>query len=193
MSTIFFTRLTPNFNDWDRPSGIDGKCHSANPLNPLYEEINGFGWEEWLFQEYLNNIDNPDYTCNGFIQAFNGINEDLNFLKRLYLFTKVCNNEIGVVPGCYYIGYIDNVRRIGPFTKDEGNVRNDLQRVGINHKDFLPMLQCAFNISFKVKDVHLGNGFVFDRPVALNRGQYRFALYNLTRHHNFLIAINNYL
>jgi hypothetical protein len=193
MSKDYFTRLTPNFIQWQKPSGHDGKCQSADHAQPLYEEEHGFGWEEWLFEEYYLNHSEPEHECRGFIQAFNGRNLHIRHLNRLYLYTKLCSNEKGKPPGCYYVGYINNVRRIGPEAKDAESVGAALQAVGIHHNNFLPMLPYALNISFKVKDVHLGKRCVFQQPIELQRGKYRFALYNLSRHHNFLTEINNYL
>jgi hypothetical protein len=188
--TEFFTRLTPNFKDWQKPSGRDGKCSGANPL---YEETNGFGWEEWLFEDYFANIDNPDFECIGFVEAFNQQNKDKNFVYRLYLYTKLCNNNNGHNPGCYFVGYIDNVKRIDPLSKGLQEVDSDLFKVGINQNSFLPMLSFAKNISFCVKDVKINFSNVYNQPIQLNRGQFRFSLYDLNEHPNFLTTINKHL
>ena len=74
----YFTRLTPNFNNWEKPSGRDGKCTGANPL---YEEINGFGWEEWLFEDCHLNKNNPEHTCFGFLEAFNQKNKNKRYIE----------------------------------------------------------------------------------------------------------------
>jgi len=42
----YLTRLTPNFNKWEIPSGRAGK--SGLDIQSPYEDINGFGWEEWF-------------------------------------------------------------------------------------------------------------------------------------------------
>ena len=44
----YLTRITPNENYWQKPSGCNCKC-SGSAKYPLYESSLGFGWEEWLF------------------------------------------------------------------------------------------------------------------------------------------------
>ena len=67
----YLSRLTPNFLCWDKPSGRDGKCNGE-----LFEMTNDFGWEEWLLKDYHANKNKPEYLCEGFIQAFNGKNQN---------------------------------------------------------------------------------------------------------------------
>ena len=182
----YFTRLTPNFNNWRKPSGTDGKCKASDSKKRLYEETHCFGWEEWLFEEYHKNVSNPDHVCAGFVQAFNQKNRHKNSISRLYLYTTLGKNKKGHLPGCYFVGYIDYVKRLDYLPKNNREVQDDLDAVGINHQGFLPMLPFAKNISFKVKDVHVKFPFVYERSFRLNRGQYRFSLYNLINHSNFL-------
>jgi hypothetical protein len=186
----YFTRLTPNFNNWEKPSGRDGKCLG---VNPLYEETHGFGWEEWLFEDYHLNKNNPEHTCFGFLEAFNHKNKTKRHIDKIYLYTKVCANKKDITPGFYYVGNIDHVQRIEPLSKPENDVRTDLNAVELNQKGFLPMLPYAKNISFQVKDVHVNFNNVFQQPIQLNRGQFRFALYNLNNHQNFRINIISYV
>jgi hypothetical protein len=186
----YFTRLTPNFNNWEKPSGADGKCGVNDSNSALYEAHNHFGWEEWLFEDYVSNKHNPDKECFGFIQAFNR-NKKIDFIDRLYLYTKICNNNQSIEPACYYVGYIDNVKKLkSPLPKTQEEVSQNLKSVGINHDNYIPMLKKAKNISFKVGDVK----FFFDKEnlnsVNLNLGQYRFGLYNLETHTNFLSQNN---
>ena len=151
----YFTRLTPNFLKWEKPSGRDGKCRAADPTKPIYEQTHGFGWEEWLFEDYHLNKNNPEHTCLGFLEAFNQKNKTKRHIERIYLYTKVCTNKNGISPGCFYIGYIENVQRIEPLSKPENDVRTELKGVDLNHNGFIPMLSYSMNISFKVKDVHI--------------------------------------
>jgi hypothetical protein len=186
----YFTRLTPNFNNWEKPSGADGKCGVNDSNSALYEAHNHFGWEEWLFEDYVSNKHNPDKECFGFIQAFNR-NKKIDFIDRLYLYTKICNNNQSIEPACYYVGYIDNVKKLkSPLPKTQEEVSQNLKSVGINHDNYIPMLKKAKNISFKVGDVK----FFFDKEnlnsINLNLGQYRFGLYNLETHTNFLSQNN---
>ena len=189
----FFTRLTPNFKNWERPSGQDGKCRSSNASKPLYEELYHFGWEEWLFEDYHLNSNEPDFQCQGFIEAFNQKNRHKDRVDRIYLYTKVGTNNNRILPGYYYVGYIDNVMRIEPLPKKESDVQRDLKAAGISPDSFLPMLPFAKNISFKAKDVYVDFSLVFQQSIQLQRGQYRFASYYINKHSNFLTAINNYL
>ena len=189
----FFTRLTSNFNDWRNPSGRNGKCNSSNAQQPLYEQTNSFGWEEWLFEEYHKMGSAPEHICNGFIEAFNQKNRTKGVIDRLYLYTKVCTNKVGIASGYYFVGYIDNVKQIAPIPKNQNEVQADLIAVDITHNGYLPMLRFAKNISFLFKDVHVKFPLVFTQPIQLNPGQFRFSLYDLNEHPNFLSAINNYL
>ena len=182
----FFTRLTSNFNNWKTPSGRDGKCQSLS--GALYEEIHGFGWEEWLFEEYHANKNKPNHTCHGFIQAFN--NKNLNVgIDRLYLYTKVGKNKSGIKPGCYYVGYIDNIKKIKPLSRKFNDVREDLNEAEISGNGFRSMLLYAYNITFQVKDVHVNFPKVYCKPIRLKQGQYRFGLYIMNKHTNFIRTI----
>jgi hypothetical protein len=187
----YFTRLTPNFYNWEKPSGADGKCGVNDSNSALYEAHNHFGWEEWLFEDYFKFKGDPNKECFGFIEAFNDKNKKIDFIERLYLYTKICNNNQSIEPGCYYVGYIDNVKRLkSPLPKTQNQVCQDLKTVGINHDNYIPMLKKAKNISFKVGDVK----FFFDKEnlnsINLHRVQYRFGLYNLETHTNFLSQNN---
>jgi hypothetical protein len=107
------------------------------------------------------------------------------------LYTKICNNNQSIEPACYYVGYIDNVKKLkSPLPKTQEEVSQNLKSVGINHDNYIPMLKKAKNISFKVGDVK----FFFDKEnlnsINLNLGQYRFGLYNLETHTNFLSQNN---
>jgi hypothetical protein len=179
----FFTRLTSNFNNWKNPTGRDGKCQSQS--GALYEEIQGFGWEEWLFEEYHANKSKPNHICHGFVQAFNNNNPNVE-IDRLYLYTKVGRNKCGIKPGCYYVGYINNVKKIKPLSRKDNEVRKQLNLVGISGNGFKPMILNAYNITFQVKDVHINFPKVYSQPLKLKRGQFRFGLYNIHKHSNFL-------
>jgi hypothetical protein len=185
----FFTRLTSNFNDWKKPSGSNGKCTSSN--GTLYEEIHGFGWEEWLFEEYHANKNKANHTCHGFIEAFNNRNSNIG-IGRLYLYTKVGKNKNGIKPGSYYVGYIDNVKKIKPLSRKFNDVREDLNEAEISGNRFSSMLLYAYNITFQVKDVHVNCPKVYSQPIKLKVGQYRFGLYNTNKHTNFMKTIKIY-
>lgn len=184
----YFTRLTPNFFNWEMPSGRDGKCSGANTL---YEEINDFGWEEWLFEDYHFGKE----TCLGFLQAFNDKNEDLTSVEVIHLYTRICD---GVEPKQYYIGYIKDVKVLPEnqrFASEFIKIKRlkELETAGItNFPTNDPMWKKCFNIQYQRKNVvFLEN--VMENEIQLNRSQFRFALYNLNDHPNFLNEINRFL
>ena len=179
-SGIYFTRLTPNSKNWTKPSGMKGKCTNKN----LYEAKNGFGWEEWLLEEYELNKNKPEHVCKGFIQAFNGKNKNRK-IERLYLYTKVCKCTNPEEFVCYYVGYIENIKVTNSIARSKSEVEPLLKQVGITHNNFECMLPRAYNIKFAVKDVHLCENLFSNSINSLEKGQYRFALYNLIHHSNF--------
>ncbi len=184
----YFTRLTPNFNNWEKPSRRDGKCSGANPL---YEEINGFGWEEWLFEDYNQGKE----TCLGFLQAFNGKNNDVTSVDMIHLYTRICD---GVKPKQYYVGYIKDVK-ILPINQRAASETIKNKRINeLNAADITnfpvndSMWENCFNIQFERNNVFLQKDHL-KCEIMLNRGQFRFALYNLNNHPNFLNKINRFL
>jgi hypothetical protein len=181
----YFTRLTPNFNDWQKPSGRDGKCNAVDSAKPLYEQTHGFGWEEWLFQDYHAGKE----TCLGFLQAFNGKNKAVNSVDEIHLYTRICDSKN---PKHLYIGYIKDVQvlpvnqRAATKAQKDSKMR-DLKDVKIT--DFPAndsMWQNCFNIQFERKNVILLNA---PREIKLERGQFRFSLYDLSKHTNILNQI----
>jgi hypothetical protein len=187
----YFTRLTPNFCDWKKPSGRDGKCNASDPSKPLYEETHGFGWEEWLFEEYHTGKE----TCFGFLQAFNDKNRHVKSVEIIHLYTRICD---GNEPRQFYVGYIKDVKvlpenqRVAS-TQQKGEKQKDLKEAKItNFPDNDPMWGKCFNIQFERKNVFLQDDHM-QCEIRLNRGQYRFSLYDLNDHPNFLTEINNYL
>jgi hypothetical protein len=197
----YLTRLTPNFNNWRKPSGREGKCGS--PEGPLYEGRRGFGWEEWLLNDYYKPNNQLDGYCYGFIQAFHKMNQAKAKIDRLYLYTKVCD---GKSKSNYYLGYIDNVEVLKhPFTKKSLNdkklafckkAEQDLQQLKITdyQNDLTQMCSedTLYNVRFKPNDVQIKD-FAFQiRPINMARGQARFKLYDLDRHANLINELNNY-
>jgi len=186
----YLTRLTPNSNKWEKPSGEDGKCGA--PFGPPYEGINGFGWEEWFLNDYHNPENQLDGYCYGFIQAFHKMNKAKEKIDRLYLYTKVCNKKSKSV---YYLGYIDNVEVLNqPFNQKElidkknkfcQKVESDLAVVNITgyKKDLVEMCSedTLFNVRFKSQDVHIQDFNFENRPIKLPHGWYRFRLYDLDK------------
>jgi hypothetical protein len=176
----YLTRLTPNFLCWDRPSGRDGKCSGG-----LFEAHHGFGWEEWLLRDYHANKNKPDHVCQGFIQAFNGKNQGRK-VNTLHLYTRVCNNQFGIKPGYYYLGYIENIQS-GNFGKyNASDVKTDLRNVSLRINSTIEVR----NVQFLVKDVHFHClNKTTKYPIRLGVGQFRFALYDLNTHQHLQTEI----
>jgi hypothetical protein len=187
----YFTRLTPNENNWQKPSGRGGKCRAANPANQLYEEVNHFGWEEWLFADYHARKE----TCVGFLQAFNDKNRHVTSVDIIHLYTRICD---GNEPKQYYVGYIKDVKVLSEnqraaSTQQSEQKQKDLENAEItDFSNVDPMWGNCFNIQFESKNVVFHENFL-ENEIQLYRGQFRFALYDINNHSNFLTTINNYL
>ncbi len=187
MKKTFFTRLTPNLNKWQYPSGFEGKCGSSYRL---YEGHTGFGWEEWLFENYHSGED----LCLGFLQAFNGKNAEMTTVEVIHLYTRICD---GVEAKQYYVGYIKDVKVLSKDIRaasEEMKMKrlNDLDRAGINNfSQNDSMWKNCFNIQFERKNVFLMK-YHKNCEITLLRGQFRFALYPTNDHPNFLNQISNF-
>lgn len=198
----YITRLTPNSNKWEKPSGHDCKC-GLNTNSP-YEGVYGFGWEEWLFNDYHNASSQLDGYCYGFIQAFHKQNNDLNKIKTLHLYSRLCGEK---GRKNYYLGYIQNLEIVKPpiTTKSLNEKKNaffkkayiDLNNAQIEgfENDLNEMFNedTLFNVRFKPTDVHISDFNFQTRPITIGQGQSRFKLYDLEKHVNLHNEINQYL
>jgi hypothetical protein len=182
----YFTRLTPNTNAWKKPSGPTGKCKAADREKPLYEENHGFGWEEWLLEDYHSGKE----TCLGFLQAFNDKNKGIKSLDIIHLYTRVCDNE---TKQHLYIGYIKDVKILPVNQRAASKEQKDSRIRDLKNSEIIdfpcndPMWEQCFNIHFERKNVILQKTIT---EIKLERGQFRFALYDVSRHTNFLNQIN---
>ena len=197
----YLTRLTPNYNKWEKPSGRDGKC--GLEINSPYEGINGFGWEEWLFHDFHNQKNQLDGYCYGFIQAFHKMNKAKDKIERLHLYTRVC---AGKSSKTYYLGFIDEIEILKqPFNNKSlidkkqsfcHNANEDLIEQNITgfEDDLLEMCSkdTLFNVRFKSENVHIRDFKFEEREIDLPHGWYRFNLYNLNKAPLLLEVINNY-
>jgi hypothetical protein len=186
----FFTRLTPNENQWRNPSGRNWKCQGN-----LYEAEHGFGWEEWLLKDYWDG----KQICKGFIQALNGQNHHIEQIDELHLCTRICfGNEQATL---FYVGNIKNIRVIPPdqrgLTQEKiQTYQQDLADVGVAWPNDGMELN-SINIEFKRNDVQ----FVFDannqnRTMELMPLQMFFNLFDLDNHPNIagqVEQIQNYI
>ena len=189
LSTVF-TRLTPNQNNWQKPSGRVGKCRAADSTKPLYEEINHFGWEEWLFEDYHSGKE----TCVGFLQAFNDKNRHITSVQTIHLYTRICD---GNEPKQYYVGYIKDIKVLPENQRAASTQQKESKQKDLNDSEIIdfpnddPMWDKCYNIQFERKNVVFHENFL-EKEIQLNRGQFRFSLYDLDdfKHRNILRLIN---
>jgi hypothetical protein len=183
-----FTRLTPNENNWQKPSGRAGKCCAANPANPLYEEVNHFGWEEWLLEDYHTGKE----ICVGFLQAFNGKNRHVKSVEIIHLYTRICDGNDSKQ---FYVGYIKDVKvlpeeqRAASINQKEKKQKQLVEAGITNFPVNDEMWKQCFNIQFERKNVVFHDNFL-EKEINLYKWQFRFSLYELNDHPNFLININ---
>ena len=186
MKASYFTRLTPNTNLWVKPSGPAEKCTNSTGL---YESRNGFGWEEWLFDDFHAGKE----VCRGYIQAFNGNSHANKTIDKLHLYTRICKNKKSVRR---YVGYIENVKLI-PLNKRGASQElkmkrlKDLQDVKINSiSGNDPMWERCFNVEFQRSDFRPVSSLL-ECEIRLKPGQFRFGLYNMIKQSNFIQEIKD--
>lgn len=186
----YLTRLTPNHNKWEKPSGTNGKCGA--PGGPPYEGRTGLGWEEWLLHDFHNPMSQLDGYCYGFIQAFYKKNLSIKTIHKLHLYTRVCNGKSSKT--CY-VGYIANIEILDAENLDKAviekmktfcnRVPRDLKQLGVQEyeNDFNLMRgeKTLYNIRYKPSDVHIVDFNFIDREIKLPHGWYRFNLYDLSK------------
>jgi hypothetical protein len=185
-----FIRLTPNTKKWEKPSGHLGKCQAADSTKPLYEQTNGFGWEEWLLEDYHAGKE----ICLGFLQAFNGKNKHVTSVEIMHLYTRICD---GKKAKQFYVGYIKDVKVLPEnqraassqqkYSRIEDLKQSKITNFPINDE----MWKQCFNIQFERKNVVLQKDHM-QSEIKLERGQFRFSLYDLedSKHRNVDKQIN---
>lgn len=176
------TRITPNTNNWQYPSGCEYKCGGN-----LYENTNNFGWEEWLFNQ-KNRKNGYQY---GFLQCFNTQNlKKERIYKEVYLYTRKCNTKDndcknkGKKGSCFLIARIYNVIKLS--LEEANEIQDEFYENGnINQmRDECPNKvkfdlrptnnNFIFNVKFKVEDAKLINNEVIIIP-----GNYHFVIVNI--------------
>jgi hypothetical protein len=197
----YLTRLTPNYNKWEKPSGREGKC--GLDIQSPYEGVYGFGWEEWFLSDYHNPNNQLEGYCYGFIQAFHQKNKAKKKIDRLYLYTRICADKKSTP---FYVGYIENIEVLKhPFTEQVliekktsfcKQADSDLKNEQIDgyQNDLTKMCSkdILFNIRFKPRDVQIIDFDFQERPIIMKQGQARFGLYDLEKHRNLMTEINKY-
>jgi len=195
----YLTRITPNQNNWTKPSGPAGKC-GLQKKSP-YEGKTHFGWEEWLFRDLRNPSLQLNGYCYGFIQAFHGKNKDKTGLENLYLYSRECDgrNSRNIL-----IGKISNIEIVKSeilTTEESLKVKDFIKQVNCDLKnpdfidytsDFRQMCEenSLYNVRFKPENVQLIKTDLSTREIRLPHGWYRFNLYDLDNKPNFLDELN---
>ena len=143
-------RICWNTNAWKRPSGSEGK--SKDPKS--YENIQGFGHEEWLLDS-TKNIDGYHYA---FLQPMNrDLHRTPKAVYNIHLFTYHNHKK-------YYIGCLKKAIGVGPVESKKvyehyckmGWIKEMKESV-VNVKgkvaDFDP--EFMFNVKFKIPEAQL--------------------------------------
>lgn len=134
-------------------------------------------------------------TCVGFLQAFNDKNRHVTSVDIIHLYTRICD---GNEPRQFYVGYIKDVEVLpknqrSTSTQHKEQKQKDLKDAEItDFSNVDPMWKKCFNIQFERKNVVFYKNLL-ENEIQLNRGQFRFSLYDLEdpKHGNILQQINN--
>lgn len=145
-------RICWNTNNWERPSGKEGKSKNDNS----YEKIVSYGHEEWLLDDSRIMSDGYHY---GFLQAMNvGSGKHIGQTYDIHLFT------ISPTKQKIYIGCLHNAigvdRKEGEAVyehyKNRGWIKEmeeEVRFVGGKPNDFKP--QFLFNVKFKFSEAEI--------------------------------------
>lgn len=170
MNNEKIARICWNTEEWRRPSGSKGKSRSAGS----YENIIGFGHEEWL-------LDDTKIMPNGyhyaFLQPMNAKKHPGN-IYDIHLFTKSPNGKK------LYVGCLRNAVGVSPeesakvyrYYYSKGwikEMKEDVIYVGGQVKDFEP--EFLFNVKFKFSEADILRS---DHPIIKNNIGHRYNLYD---------------
>lgn len=143
---MYIAKVTFNTKSWSKPSGSEGKLIGNNFVS-FYEDISGFGWEEWNFN--VNRKFENNYY--GFLQAIH--NSDSlrgKTYKDVYLFTQTTNLKY------FLVGHIKEVRALrfseaSSFRNSMGHIsemREDIISINGNLKSFTNDFNICINSVF---------------------------------------------
>jgi hypothetical protein len=151
-------RLCWNDNDWETPSGSNGKSKNKD----ITFESRGYGHEEWLF-----NIDRViDGYHYGFIQAFNDVPKHIGKTYDVHVFSIKGNDSYKDKSEYYWIGRINKAEVLTKtqreetlqIYKDKGwyqEMLNELVEVNVLERDLqIVDEEDLFNIRFKADNDH---------------------------------------
>jgi hypothetical protein len=112
-----FTRLAYNTNGYQKPSAKPWNASSAGKQGKKYEDIFGYGHEEWLF--------NPNFRHEGYQYGYiRGLTlKTINKFEEVHLYNfKEQNGKISV----FHLGYINNVEGIWSNEDIQNNIVKNL-------------------------------------------------------------------
>lgn len=140
---MYLAKVSFNNNNWEKPSGLYGKCKSF--FKGIYFEWqNGFAWEEWNFSKSRILDDGYKY---GFLQA---VHNDDTLRKKTYkdivLFTTFCTE--GKNHQNHIIG---NIKELETLTYDASRIAREI----LNQNEML------IHMEHDVKEVD-GNTVIFN-------------------------------
>ena len=197
----YLTRITPNYNRWEKPSGSMGKCGLTK--GSPYEGHTGLGWEEWFLRDFFNVSSRLEGFCYGFIQAFHKKNVNIGTIEELHLYTRICNGKSSKP---FYLGFISDLEVLNrPYTNQKlidkmvsfcQHVPTELNQLDVKdyQKDLIEMCsdQTLFNVRFKPENLHIKDFNFIDREIGLPHGWYRFNLYDLNKYHHFYSRLKSF-
>lgn len=184
-----YTRLTPNSNNWEAPSGREGKCSGKS--SSLFEYRAGFGFEEWYRSPDFRHVDKNGVLWQyGYWQCFKnprGRNSRPGLYKDFTVYTRICdfNNAKKLFANRVVAKYIElevlnkEERKLSKilFETSLKNIRAKLldMKLDVGAFDFHEVQFPLLNIRFKVSN----EDYQFENKQELNvklRGN-RFGLY----------------
>lgn len=185
----YITRITPNYNRWRTPSGIDGKCCSKTSPK-LYEYESGFGWEEWLFNS-RNRIREYQY---GFLECFNKQNFDVEVnYEEVYLYTRKCIKDTNKGT-TYLVVKINNLKKLSYVEAQEKDdyfkgaikiMQTEIPNTKNSNLRPTPS-NYVFNVKFKIEDA-----FFISEETELRISNYRFNMIELDNENKNHVSILN--
>ena len=184
----YLTRITPNENKWQKPSGCNGKC-SGSIKYPLYENSVDFGWEEWLFNS-RNRIGEYQY---GFLECFNKQNFDVEVnYEEVYLYTRKCIKDTNEGT-TYLVVKINNLKKLSDVEAQEKDDHfNDKIKImqteipNTKNSNLRPTRSnYVLNVKFKIEDA-----FFISEETEIKISNYRFNIIELdneNKNHVFVL------
>jgi hypothetical protein len=177
---MHIAKVSFNTNGWKTPSGLEGKLLNNNYVG-FFERNNGFGWEEWNFnQDRL--IDKYYY---GFLQGIN--NTDVlrgKLFANICLFTQHQNLQY------YFVGYIRNVKALSfagasiirkSLGQYRGEMENNLRTVNANVRTFNNEYNSSINCSYSQFECYFNYQNMGSFRISLPNGKNSFnTIFELT-------------